>query len=175
MRSIIVSVGTLESYASTEGSIVFNAEHYPVLFVTWFGVPTSSVVEAYSKWLHELSARAHHENRRFVIIGDTTRLSERPSPTIRRHMAEAVNRFNDAAGDKLLGVVTIIDSVMMRAAIKMTIYLTRRTIPITPVSSLDEAMARAFALLDEAGVPHPEGLDLSTYRPPLHPLGSSDD
>ena len=170
-----MSVGKLESYASAEGSIVFNSEHHPVLFVTWFGAPTTAVVDAYSKWLSELSARARDEQTRFVIIGDSTRLSERPNPTIRRQMAEAVNRFEDDANNALLGVLTIIDSAMMRTAIKMTVYLTRGTFPIAPVKDLDEALTRAFALLDEAGLPRPEGLDASTYRPPLHPLGTSDD
>lgn len=172
MRSIISSVGKLESYASAEGSIVFNSEHFPVLFVTWFDAPTPALVEAYVRWLLEISARARDEQNQFLIIGDTTRLSERPSPTIRRQMAEAVNRLHDHA---LLGVLTIIDSAMMRTAVKMTIYLTRGSIPITPVKSLDEALTRALAMLDEAGIQHPESLDISTYRPPLHPLGSSED
>ncbi|MEM7152581.1 MAG: hypothetical protein AAF799_07055 [Myxococcota bacterium] len=165
-------MGNIESCTSAQASIVFNSEHYPILFVTWFGMPTSAVVHGYTEWLGRMAERARREGNRFVVIGDTTDMGGRPGPETRRVLAEGIDRVTAEVGDTFLGSLTIIDGAFMRAVITMTLYLTRRGLTLIPVRSLAEALPKAFAMLEEAGVPGPTGLTLDTYERPSHPLGT---
>lgn len=166
-------VGSIESCTSAQASIVFNSEHYPILFVTWFGIPTPAVVTGYTEWLFRMAERARSEGTRFVVIGDTTSMGGRPGPDVRRLLAQAMDDVTERTGDRFLGALTIIDGGLMRAVVTMTLYLARKKFAITPVRSLAEALPKAYEILDKAGQARPPGLDLETYERPSHPLGNT--
>jgi len=144
-----------------------------VLLVTWFGEPTSTVVDVYAEWMTAQARQARDTQTRFIIIGDTTRVDGRPSPDMRRLMAQALQDVQDVAGDSLLRIFTVIDSALLRTVINMTMYLMRQKLPFSSARSIDDALSRALALLDEFGIPRPDGLDPATYEPPGHPMGGS--
>lgn len=166
-------MGATESYASAQASITLSAEHLPVIFVTWFGLPNSEVIETYATWMVRQAEHARETGNPFVIIGDATAIEGRPSPDLRRQMANALDDVRKAAGDSLLHIFIILDNAMLRTIVRMTTYLIRREVPSRPVQDIEDALLRAFRVLDEAGVARPEGLDPATYRRPAHPLGSS--
>ncbi len=166
-------MGATESYASPEAAVILSAEHLPVVFVTWFGRPSSKAVETYAEWMVEQARRAHESQSPFIIIGDTTAVDGHPGPVLRRQMANVLNDVRKAAGESLLHIFTVIDNMTLRTIVKMTTFLIRRELPSMAVRDLEDALNRAFQVLDEAGVPRPEGLDPTTYRSPDHPLGSS--
>lgn len=163
------SVGHLESFTSDGVSIVLNPEHFPVVVATWFGTPTHAVVDAYLQWLSGVTKRAQEEGTRFVVIGDTTGMDERPGPELRRHLASAIDKFQAEAGDTVLGVMTIFSNPLMRAVVTMTLFITQRQLQLVPVKGMAEAIDRARELLRQAGVEPPAGLDAETYRRPADP------
>lgn len=146
-----------------------DARWFPVLIATWFGVPTTGVVERYAAWLDRMADRARDEGTKLVIMGDTTRLEERPGPDVRTTMAAAIGSLQARHPGRFLGGSTIVEGPVMRAVLLMVLALTRRALDMRPVRDLEHAFVRTFALLDEAGIPRPAGLDAKSYRSPARP------
>ncbi len=161
----------VESYTSPEVALVFSAEHYPVLMVTWFGAPTEASVDAYAAWLNGFVERNEADDARFVIVGDTTGMTERPPPDVRRKMATVLDDFAQKNEGHLLGVITLVDGMLMRAIVKMTLLLTRQDIMVSPARSLEDALPKAFEILSEAGITPPPSLSVESYRRPDRPTG----
>ncbi|MCA9710669.1 MAG: hypothetical protein KDK70_32805 [Myxococcales bacterium] len=147
-----------------------TARYFPVVIATWFGTPTVEAVERYADWLATMSSRAKAEGTKVVIIGDTT-ASGRPGPDVRRGMARALERLGGPNREGLMGGSTIIGHPLMRAVLSIVMAITREKIDLKPVKSLEAAFDRTRELLDEAGIPWPEGLDLQTYQRPTLPDG----
>lgn len=146
-----------------------EARWFPVLVVTWFGTASGGAVERYAAWLDRMGERAKAADTRLVIVGDITRLEERPGPEVRAAMAAAIDRLQARHPQRFLGGSNIIAQPVMRAVLLMVLALTRRTLDMKPVKDLEQALARTFALLDEAGIPRPAGLDAASYRSPARP------
>jgi hypothetical protein len=146
-----------------------EARWFPVLVATWFGVASVGVVERYVAWLDRMGQRAEAEGTRLVLVGDTTRLEDRPGPDVRAAMAAAIDRLTTRHPGRFLGGSTIVAQPVMRAVLLMVLALTRRTLDMKPVKDLEHALARTFALLDQAGIPRPAGLDAASYRAPARP------
>ena len=143
-----------------------SARHFPVLIVTWFGMPSVGVAERYVDWIDRMAARAKEEGTKVVILGDTTD-SGQPSPEVRRAMARALERLAERNGDGFIGGTTIINNPFVRAAITIVLTLVRAKIDFKPVRSVEAAFERIQDLLHREGIPWPEGLDPQTYeRPP---------
>lgn len=152
-----------------EVAMHLDARHFPVLIATWFGVPNPDIVLRYGEWLERMAALAAAEDTRLAVLGDITGFTERPGPDVRRAMAAAIERLQERHPGRILGVTTIIDQPVMRAVITMVLAITRRTLDLRPVKDFEQALARTFALLDEAGIPRPKELDAATYRRPSRP------
>ena len=146
-----------------------EARWFPVLIATWFGLPAVGTVERYIAWLERMAARAADEDTRLVIIGDVTRLEDRPGPEVRAEMAAAIEGLQARNPGRFLGGSTIVGSPLMRAVLLMVMALTRRALDLKPVKDFEQALERTFELLDEAGIPRPAGLDLASYRSPERP------
>lgn len=159
----------IETIVLPEVALHLDARWFPVLIVTWFGLPVIGGVERYVTWLDRMAARAKVEDTRLVILGDTTRLEERPGPEVRAEMAAAIEGLQARHPGRFLGGSTIVAQPVMRAVLLMVLALTRRVLDMKPVKDFEQALERTFALLDEAGIPRPAGLDLASYRSPARP------
>lgn len=146
-----------------------EARWFPVLVATWFGTVSVRAVEHYVAWLERMGARAEVEGTRLVILGDITRLEQRPGPDVRAAMAAAIDGLVTRHPKRFLGGSTIVGQPIMRAVLLMVLALTRRSLDMRPVKDLGEGIARSFALLEAAGIPRPPGLDAATYRTPARP------
>jgi hypothetical protein len=158
-----------ETVVFSEVAIHLSARHFPVLIVTWFGVPIPAVIEGFAGWLDRMSERAAAEGTKLVILGDTTGMTSQPGPDVRRAIAAGIERVLAEHPGRLIGVTTIIGPPMMRAVITMVLAITRHKLNWKPVKDMPQAIARSFALLDEAKVPRPAGLDASSYIRPARP------
>ena len=159
----------IETIVLPEVALHLDARWFPVLVATWFGVPTVRAVERYAVWLDQMGSRAAAEDTRLVIVGDTTRLEERPGPDVRTAMAAAIEGLHARHPGRFLGGSTIVASPVMRAVLLMVLALTRRVLDMRPVKDLEHALARTFELLDATGIPRPAGLDAATYQSPRRP------
>jgi hypothetical protein len=161
-----VSDPDTEAIVLPEVALHLDARWFPVVVATWFGVATARAVERYGGWLERMGARAGAADTQVVIVGDTTRLQERPTPEVRVTMAAMIERLTARHPDRFLGGSTIIGDPVMRAVLAMVLALTRRKLDMRPVKDMRQALARTFALLDQAGIPRPQGLDVETFRSP---------
>jgi hypothetical protein len=137
--------------------------------VTWFGHPVVGAIDRYVAWLDRMAARARAEDTKLVILGDTSRLEDRPGPEVRAAMAAAIEGLQARNPGRFLGGSTIVAQPVMRAVLLMVLALTRRVLDMKPVKDFEQGLERTFALLDEAGIPRPAGLDLASYRSPTRP------
>lgn len=169
MLPAVVSEPDVEPVVLPHGALHLDARHFPVLLVTWFGVPDPQLVERYVDWLLRMADRAVAEGTRIVVLGDTTGMEERPGPEMRRAMATGIDRIMSAHPGTLLGVTSVIGQPVMRAVITMVLAITRRQLDLRPVKDLAHGLARTFELLDAAGIPRPPGLDAATHRRPERP------
>lgn len=149
-------------------AMYLSARYFPVLIATWFGDPSVEIARRYVDWLEQMTIRAKEEGTKVVVLGDTTTVS-RPSPEVRRAIALALAGFLDRNGDGFVGGATIIDKPLMRAVITTVMALTRNRPNFKPVKSLEAAFERIQELLQDAGIPWPEGLDPQTYQRPARP------
>lgn len=159
----------IETVVLPDVALHLDARWFPVLVVTWFGIPTTGAVARYSLWLDRMGLRAEAEGTRLVIVGDTTRLEERPGPEVRTAMVAAIEGLAERHAGRFLGGATIIGQPVMRAVLTMVLVLSRRTLDMKPVKDMGSALARAFELLDHARIPRPPGLDAATFRSPARP------
>lgn len=159
----------IECVVLPEVAVHLSARHFPVIIATWFGVPNPAVITHLSAWFERMCTRAEAEGSKVVFIGDTTDMEQQPGPEVRRAIAEGVQRVLAQHPGRLLGITTIVGPPMMRAVIIMVLALTRDKLNWKPVKNLQQALERSFALLDEAKIPRPEGLDAATYRRPPQP------
>lgn len=158
-----------EAFALPGVGLHMEARWFPVLVATWFGTASVSAVERYATWLARMGARAEAGGTRIVILGDITRLEQRPGPDVRAAMAAAIDGLVTRHPGRFLGGSTIVGQPIMRAVLLMVLALTRRSLDMRPVRDLEEGIARSFALLDGAGIPRPPGLDAASYRSPERP------
>lgn len=159
----------IETIVLPKVALHLDARWYPVLVVTWFGTASTTAVDRYVAWLERMGTRAEAQGTKLVIVGDTSRLDERPGPDVRTAMAAAIDRLVARHRGTFLGGSTIIAQPVMRAVLLMVLALTRRTLDMKPVKDLEQALARTFELLDGAGIPRPAGLDAASFQSPARP------
>jgi hypothetical protein len=159
----------IETIVLPEVALHLDARWFPVLIVTWFGHPVVGGIDRYVAWLDRMAARARAEDTKLVILGDTSRLEDRPGPEVRTAMAAAIEGLLARNPGRFLGGSTIVAQPVMRAVLLMVLALTRRVLDMKPVKDFEQALERTFALLDEAGIPRPAGLDLASHRSPTRP------
>lgn len=159
----------IETIVLPEVALHLDTRWFPVLIVTWFGHPSAGGVVRYEAWLDQMAARARAEGTKLVILGDTSRLEERPGPDVRTAMAAAIEGLHARHPGRFLGGSTIVAQPVMRAVLLMVLALSRRVLDMKPVKDFEQALERTFALLDAAGIPRPVGLDAASYRSPERP------
>lgn len=151
-----------------DGAIYFDARHFPVVFITWFGVISKAGLSIYSEWIDRMASRAREESTRMFMVEDINEC-ELPTPEVRRALAHTLKQLAGRHGNLYLGGSMILPSAFMRAAFTIVKVLSGNLLDYKPVKGLDDAVARGFAMLDAAGLERPRGLDLKTYRRPEWP------
>lgn len=157
-------MGDVEVFESEGCEVHCDARTLPVVFVTWFGLATVELVDAYFAWSNRLNERAHASGRRYVMITDTLE-GERPSPLVRKHISELTNAQPDYVDALTIESLVVIDSPIMRGTLTALSWL----IPdfdVVPIKSLPLAIDRAFAALGAENIEPPHGLTPESYRRP---------
>lgn len=154
---------SLLSYREGDHAFVADARDYPLLVVRWFGESTEDSVRRYFRWLDAMYERAKSEGTQIVTINDS-RLAKRPPPTVRKLTAELIDASAVATGDDSLPTVLVLDSALIRGAVTAMKWLSIAKWNVETVGDMPDAIARAFELLEGAGVNPPATIDPNTYR-----------
>ena len=158
----------IKTIAFDDGAAHFDARYFPVVLITWFGVISEPGIQIYSEWVDRMASRASEESTRMFLIEDISDC-ERPTPEVRRLLGRTLTQLAKRHGTLYLGGSMIIPSAFMRAAFTIVKVLAGNLLDYKPVKCVEDAMERAFSMLDEAGIERPEDLDPATYRRPDRP------
>ena len=163
-------MGQQAKLSETGSAVVVDDSHYPYLIATWFGAPAVDTIEFYFAWQAERLARARDEGIKVATIIDGIEAS-RPSPSIRKTLAELSKSILDEFDPYIVHSWVILQNPLIRGVITAITWMTpmRTSTAPTPVLALQ---AGARALLQE-NIPIPAGFDPSSYTRPDRPTGKA--
>lgn len=148
-------------------SIVIDERARPVIITTWFGEATTGIIDQYFDWFGMRLARARAVGERLVLVNDTFAI-ERPTPVVRRRLAERTKEQLGELMRPVIGSVVVIESALVRGAVTALGWILPSLADTHFFSTFDEAIAHGLVMLDQAGVPRPSG-SWSNYRRPPRP------
>lgn len=151
-----------------ETSVVVDSRAWPIVFATWFGAATEKLAEHYFEQQTRLFDRARREGQPFILISDTF-AATRPSATARKRIAELTTAQPADVPGLSLSSYIVIENALIRGAVTALRWVTTSMDASETVESIDVAIERALAALDEAGVARPAGFRASDYRRPTPP------
>ena len=163
---------TLQRYTDGSAELVIDESYAPILVLTWFGEPTTQLIDRYVAWTRELIADNVANHRKAALVVDSREIL-RTDATVRRHYADRA--VDDPS---LLISVAVIDSAMVRGALTAIRWvLGDRLSSVVSVPTLEEAFERACAAIEAEGMDAPRKA-LAGYKgpTPLHlraPRGTS--
>ena len=145
--------------------VVLDTRYWPVVFATWVGEPTQPAVVRYFDASDDLFVRARKERTRFVLVTDAA-LAGRPSPKVRKLIADETNAQPSDALELTLGSIIVVENALIRGVVTALTWILPRLRDSQTVGSIEHAIDVALRTLDDARIPHPPGLAAASYRRP---------
>lgn len=148
-------------------AIVIDEAPYPVIVTTWFGEATVPLVdEFHGGWLWPRMAKARATGERLVLLNDTF-ASERPTPVMRKYLAEKAQQQPKEDREAMVGSVVVIESALVRSALTALGWFVPSLAESEFVGTLEEATKRCLVIVERHGLRTPS--DLRSYRRPARP------
>lgn len=146
-------------------AVTFDDRYEPIFVTTWQGLTT---IEA-AKWGLEqqglVAAELARRGRRMVAVSDATGV-EGATPEVRRYFAQHADTLARTNGDTLLASYVVLANPLVRGVFTAVGWLSETARRVRTAATVSEALERALADLDAAGIPRPTRLDPATYRKP---------
>jgi hypothetical protein len=155
-------------FRSGDSAYVVDATWFPVLFTTFYGANNEPVVRHWFDWYHAQCRRADAENIQYVSITDATP-SERPPATVRKLIADLTDAGEERWTELCLGAYIVLDSAIVRGALTAVQWLSPRTRRLSPVATLEDAIAESSAAMQRANMVLPPGFGPACYGSPERP------
>lgn len=149
-------------------SIVIDERMKPVLITTWFGEATVKIIDEYFDWNDARMARARATGERLVIMSDT-HLIDRPTPMVRKRIAERTKASSPDYAKATIGSVIVIENALVRGAVTALGWILPSLSESRFVASIDEGVDYCQTLLEKEGLRPPPGFSRATYRRPPRP------
>jgi hypothetical protein len=159
------SDGTILMIDGTAAIIIDEGPH-PVIVTTWFGEATVPIVDEYYGWLGPRMAKARASGERLVLLNDTFAV-ERPTPMVRKRLADKTSAQNKEDGKAMIGSVVVVENVLIRGAVTALGWILPSLSESDFVGTLEEGIDRCFAILAREEVRTPS--NLRGYRRPARP------
>lgn len=140
--------------------VALDTSHHPVVITTWYGAPTSDLVDDYVTWRDATSAEAMAAEQQLVYVIDLRRAA-RPSGLVRKRLLE--HSRNDIAAEVRLATFAVAEpdlGALVRAAGRA------HKQPPSIVPTIEQAILMALTALRAARIPVPRGLTPEGYRTP---------
>jgi hypothetical protein len=161
-RSALLSCAMREriEFSNGAGLAVCDSRYFPIVVLQWFGKLDPPTIEQYAEWIRRLLAWMEHEQVRGVLISDL-RGGERPTPAIRRQLAEGRHSAEASIQRSMIDNLLVIDDPAIRGAVSAITWV-KPDLRMQVVASIDKALVRARELLGDAGIAIPE-VDASAF------------
>ncbi len=150
---------------SGNATVIVDDRYLPVLISVWSGQANMETARWFKAENQTQMEAIVARGQPYVMISDASN-AERPQPAVRKYFAELSDDAVEGSEALSLGNYVVITNAVIRGALTAIGWISERAARMTSVASMQEAIERALADLDAAGVPRPPGLDPATYRPP---------
>ncbi len=138
-------------------SIIIDERSHPVIVTTWFGEATVGIVDEYYDWLGPRLAQAHATGERLVLMNDTFAI-ERPTPMVRKRLAEKTEAQNPVHGKAIVGSVVVIESALVRGAVTALSWILPSLSSSVFVGSIGEGIEASLTIVAREGLRAPSNL-----------------
>lgn len=156
-------------YTDGEAAIALDARFPPLFITTWFGAPTTSLVDAYFERSDVLFDGAVTELRKLVLITDLGD-ADYADATVRRRLAEATEARQDRGHSTcILGNFVVVRSAAVRGALTAIGWLSETTRSLTLIKDMETALSRAAAILERHGLAFDPRAMAGVYTRPGRP------
>ncbi len=141
------------------GSVEFvvNLRHLPIVVETWFGGPTTELIDRYSTWLEGFLYRAAGRGQQVVFLHDATRAGM-PDSAARQRLTQIPNR-----SEVILDRVIVFDSPVIRSAVLALGWVIGS--PYKTAKDLRAGVEACRGILDRARVEPPPAFELRPEQP----------
>lgn len=152
-------------FSSSEGSILMDEQHFPMVLQRWEGAATVEVVRDHFDYSMPLLERARRENVAISVVLDATN-GARPTSVVRKVIAERADALAAQWPELLRPTRVVIQSAPLRGVITALGWLSRGALQLASYPSRVSAIRAGIAHLEAVGSPVPEALDPNTYEFP---------
>lgn len=133
----------------TLGSIIFDASRGPILVVTFTGNVTSARFDAY---LNQMTETFEDRSPRVVILNG---LSSGRTPVYqRKRKAQWIQDHISLLKQVTIADIFVLASPVNRIVLTSILWIQQFPWPYYVVLNMEQALEKAYALLDERGVPY---------------------
>ncbi len=164
-RVMAESVEAITRIRDGGSTIVVDTQHWPVVFATWFGDPTEAAVTRYFEVHDTLFVRARKERKPFVLVTDAAH-AHRPSPKVRKLIADKTNAQPSDAAELTLGSIIVVENTLIRGVVTALTWILPRLKDSQTVGSIEDAVDVALRMLDDRRLVRPLSLSAAGYRRP---------
>lgn len=123
---------------------VVDLSRYPLVVSTWFGAPTTPLIDAYEAWFQPFAEQCRSRGERIVILDDATHAG-RPTPKVRARLAQIETPI-----DILVDRVVVVRSAAIRGAITALSWMTGDK--LRTAKTVREGVADCLEILRQAGI-----------------------
>src|SRR5690242_9647371 len=134
-----------------EGASVVVDDSWPgIVFASWFGEASVTLVDHYYDCHESVLARARGARTKFVLVTDTFGAG-RPSPAARKRIADRFAALGPDAKDITVATYIIIENALLRGVVTALAWLDPRLESSVTVASPAAAIEGATAVLKTQG------------------------
>ncbi|MBL4685753.1 MAG: hypothetical protein JKY37_14255 [Nannocystaceae bacterium] len=152
-------------FSSSEGSILLDEQHFPMILQRWEGAVTVDVVRGHFEHSIALLERARRENVAVSVVLDASDAA-RPTSIVRKFIADHADEIAAQWPELLRPTRVVIQSAPLRGVITALGWLSRGALQLASYPSRVSAIRAAIAHLESVGSATPEPFDPSTYEFP---------
>ncbi len=124
---------------------------FPIILIRIPADPDERTLEAFFASYEAVIARG----QRFITISDATAVSSRPSPVVRKRIADWTSKIEPKMVALSVGDARVVQNALIRGAMTAIGWLHQHPIEQKWFTTLDEAVAWSLEKLDHAGVAVP--------------------
>lgn len=155
----------MELYTADDACVFVDDFYAPVLMSHWYGVSDVPAVERFARWHDAQIERARVAGKKIVLVSDA-RFCGRPTAEVRKFFADWAAAQTAGQRETLLGILAVVPGAAVRGALTVIGWVSEDVRRVTPVATVPEAIEKALAMLDAAGIERPAKLDPATYASP---------
>ncbi len=154
-----------ELFSSSQGSILGDERHFPLILQRCSGAATIEVVRDHFDFSLPLLQRARAQNLSVSVVLDACE-ADRPSSIVRKSIAERADAIAAQWPELLRPTRVVIQSAPLRGVLTALSWLSRGALQLASYPTRASAIRAGLAHLQSVGTAAPTELDPNVYEFP---------